>query len=53
MASRRPMPFDYGSGRVNLNVAGDPGLTFDVTAADYVAHQNDLWTSTTPACTCR
>ena len=28
-------PFDDGSGRVDLNVAGDPGLTFDVTAVDY------------------
>jgi hypothetical protein len=41
--------FDYGSGRVNLNVAGNPGLTFDVSAADYVAHQNDLWSVNYPS----
>lgn len=41
--------FDYGSGRVNLNVAGDPGFTFDVTAADYAAHQNDLWNVNYPS----
>src|SRR5205085_6714870 len=37
--------FDYGSGRVNLTVAGDPGLTFDVSAADYanLANQNQLY----------
>ncbi len=41
--------FDYGSGRVNLKVAGDPGLTFDVTAADYAAHQDDLWSVNYPS----
>jgi subtilisin family serine protease len=30
-------PFDFGSGRVNLNLAGNPGLTFDESAADYAA----------------
>jgi subtilisin family serine protease len=30
-------PFDVGGGRVNLSKAGDPGLTFDETAADYAA----------------
>ena len=42
-------PFDFGSGRVNLNKAGDPGLTFDATAADYVAHQADLWNANYPS----
>jgi subtilisin family serine protease len=28
-------PFDIGGGRVDLTRAGDPGLTFDETAADY------------------
>ena len=28
-------PFDVGGGRVDLAKAGDPGLTFDETAADY------------------
>jgi subtilisin family serine protease len=30
-------PFDVGGGRVDLTRAGDPGLTFDETAADYTA----------------
>lgn len=42
-------PFDYGSGRVDLNKAGDPGLTFDVTTTDYVVHQTDLWNVNYPS----
>jgi hypothetical protein len=42
-------PFDDGSGRVDLNKAGDPGLTFDVSAANYVAHQADLWNVNYPS----
>jgi subtilisin family serine protease len=34
-------PFDVGGGRVDLTKAGDPGLTFDVTAADYAAAAGD------------
>jgi hypothetical protein len=30
-------PFDVGGGRVDLTKAGDPGLTFDETAAGYAA----------------
>jgi hypothetical protein len=30
-------PFDVGGGRVDLTKAGDPGLTFDESAADYAA----------------
>jgi subtilisin family serine protease len=30
-------PFDVGGGRIDLTRAGDPGLTFDETAADYAA----------------
>jgi subtilisin family serine protease len=30
-------PFDVGGGRVDLTKAGDPGLTFDETAANYAA----------------
>ena len=30
-------PFDVGGGRIDLTKAGDPGLTFDETAANYVA----------------
>jgi subtilisin family serine protease len=35
-------PFDVGGGRVDLNVAGNPGLTFDESAADYVAAAVDV-----------
>jgi len=34
-------PFDVGGGRVDLTEAGDPGLTFDETAADFVAGAGD------------
>lgn len=34
-------PFDYGGGRIDLTKAGDPGLTFDETAADYAASATD------------
>jgi hypothetical protein len=34
-------PFDYGSGRVNLNLADTPGLTFDESAARMFALGND------------
>ena len=30
-------PFDLGAGRIDLTRAGDPGLTFDVPTADFVA----------------
>lgn len=41
--------FDDGSGRVDLSKAGDPGLTFDVSAADYVLHADDLWNVNYPS----
>jgi uncharacterized repeat protein (TIGR01451 family) len=41
--------FDYGSGRVNLNKAGDPGLTFSASAIDFVTHAADLWTANYPS----
>ena len=34
-------PFDVGGGRVDLTKAGNPGLTFDETAADYAALGTD------------
>jgi len=34
-------PFDYGSGRVNLRNADDPGLTFDASAGDMLALGDD------------
>jgi hypothetical protein len=41
--------FDDGSGRVDLTVAGDPGLTFDATGADYVANQTQLYRANYPS----
>jgi subtilisin family serine protease len=35
-------PFDVGGGRVDLNVAGNPGLTFDESAGDYAAAAVDV-----------
>ncbi|WP_283133468.1 S8 family serine peptidase [Rhizohabitans arisaemae] len=34
-------PFDFGGGRVDLTKAGNPGLTFDETAADFTASATD------------
>jgi subtilisin family serine protease len=42
-------PFDTGSGRVFLKLAGNPGLTFDETAANYVALQSELWNANYPS----
>lgn len=36
-------PFDTGSGRVDLTQAWRPGITFDVSAADYLPNQGELW----------
>lgn len=41
--------FDAGSGRIDLTRAHDPGLTFDVPVADYIAHAGDLWTVNYPS----
>jgi subtilisin family serine protease len=35
-------PFDYGGGRIELRRAGDPGLTFDESAADFAAAAVDV-----------
>lgn len=42
-------PFDDGSGRVDLTVAGNPGLTIDETAANYIAYENALWNANYPS----
>lgn len=42
-------PFDAGSGRINLNKAWDPGLTFDESGANYVTLQNELWQANYPS----
>jgi subtilisin family serine protease len=36
-------PFETGSGRVDLAQAWNPGITFDVSAADYLADEGQLW----------
>jgi subtilisin family serine protease len=41
--------FDAGSGRVDLTVAGSPGLTFDETASNYVSLQNELFKANYPS----
>jgi hypothetical protein len=41
--------FDYGSGRIDLTKAGDVGLTFDETGANYVALQDQLWNANYPS----
>jgi len=41
--------FDAGSGRVNLTVAGSPGLTFDETGANYSALRNELFKANYPS----
>ena len=42
-------PFDFGSGRIDLAAASRPGLTFDATAADYVAFQTNLTLANYPS----
>lgn len=42
-------PFDRGSGRIDLSKAGDPGLLFDETGANYVALQSSLWDANYPS----
>ena len=41
--------FDDGSGRINLRVAGNPGLTFDVAGQDYLDHEADLFNTNYPS----
>lgn len=42
-------PFDMGSGRIDLSRAGDPGLLFNETGANYVALQSSLWEANYPS----
>ena len=46
-------PVRHGSGRIDLNKAGDPGLTFDATGADYLTCRAALNGPTTRAFTSR
>lgn len=41
--------FDRGTGRIDLTVAGDPGLTFDESAADYDTLRDRLWDANHPS----
>ena len=41
--------FDAGSGRVDLRKAGDPGLTFDATGADFLAWEDELYRVNQPS----
>lgn len=45
----RADPFDFGSGRIDLFKAWHPGVTFDVTAQDYIDHEEDLWNANYPS----
>ena len=42
-------PFDIGSGRVDLNSAGFPGLTISALAQDFVDLENELWNANYPS----
>jgi len=41
--------YDYGSGRIELRKAGDPGITFDETGANYRALETELWHANYPS----
>ncbi len=42
-------PFDVGSGRIDLQKAIKPGVTFDAPGDDFVTHKNDLWNVNYPS----
>lgn len=42
-------PFDVGSGRIDLQKAIKPGVTFNVAGDDFVTHKNDLWNVNYPS----
>lgn len=42
-------PFDIGSGRIDLNVAGQPGLTISDTADNYILLKDSLQTANYPS----
>ncbi|MBK8902721.1 MAG: S8 family serine peptidase [Anaerolineaceae bacterium] len=41
--------YDVGSGRIDLNAAGNPGLSISETAANFYLHEGDLWHSNYPS----
>ena len=42
-------PFDVGSGRIDLQKAIKPGITFDTAGDDFIIHQSDLWNVNYPS----
>jgi hypothetical protein len=42
-------PFDFGSGRVDLTNVSNAGLTISATAAEFLAHEHDLWNANYPS----
>lgn len=42
-------PFDYGSGRVDLAMAGNPGLTISDSTANFYALEDELWNANYPS----
>ena len=42
-------PFDYGSGRIDLTRAGDPGLSISDTTANFMALRDELWNANYPS----
>jgi subtilisin family serine protease len=42
-------PFDDGSGRIDLNKAGDPGITFDAPGSDYLTFRDQLFRTNYPS----
>ena len=41
--------YDAGSGRIDLNAAGNPGLSISESAADYYMYEDNLWDSNYPS----
>ena len=41
--------FDAGSGRIDLNVAGNPGLSISDSTASFLAYEDNLWNANYPS----
>lgn len=41
--------YDHGAGRIDLSRAGDPGLTLDEQAGNFVGLRNELWNANYPS----
>ena len=42
-------PYEYGGGRIDLSAAGNPGVTFDESAANFVTLKDQLWNANYPS----